>query len=294
MDIFISYSHKDHAWKERVGLFMQCMRRQGHFDYNTWDDGEINISEEWERRIEEAISKAKIAVLLISPDFLTSRFISEKELPIILKKKSEGLLSVVPVIVRPSPWEVVDWLAPIQLHPPGGQALSGGSEHQIEEHLKSLAIEVHRLLNQSKQSAPSPSVEGAPMTDTQESKPYVLMGEEEVKKFIHRRFSEIAIQSLLLYEVKEQQRVWVVATRSNLYCIIDSRTTSEADTNVQWVQAIEPNLTVLARSKSRLPGIAGTVDIGKKQNWLYSLNLYPDPKNLSNAISTMIEKALRS
>ena len=292
MDIFISYSHKDHAWKERIGVFMQCMRRQGHFDYNTWDDGEINLSEHWERRIEEAIKKAKIAILLISPDFLTSRFIIEKELPLLLRRKEEGFLTVVPVIIRPSPWEVVDWLAPIQLHPTGGQALSGGTEHEIENHLKSLTIEVHRLHNQSKNIASSDDQKSISNAEPEETEVYKLLSESSIRELIHRQFSEEVIDTLLLYEVTGKQKVWLVTTRSKIYCLIDSKKVSGR--RVQWEQLIEPGLQVVARTNSRIPSKAGTVDIGIKQNWLYSLKKFPNPDDLKTQIDQLIERALHS
>jgi hypothetical protein len=45
------------------------------------------------------------------------------------------------------PWEIVDWLAEIQLHPADGAALSFGTQPQIEDSLKQLALEVNRLVS---------------------------------------------------------------------------------------------------------------------------------------------------
>lgn len=128
---------------------MQCMRQQKHFDFTTWDDGEINISDNWENLIRAEIEKAELFILLISPDFLTSQFINDIELPAILQKKEQLGVPIVPVIVRPTPWEVVDWLRPIQLHPSGGRPLSAGTNHEIEEGLKQLTLEVFRLIQQT-------------------------------------------------------------------------------------------------------------------------------------------------
>lgn len=295
MDVFISYCRRDHEWKERVATFMQSMRRLGHFDYSTWDDGEINISEDWKKLIIDAIENAKVAILLISPDFLASSFINDVEVPRILGRKEAGELVVVPVIVRPSPWEVVPWLSPIQLHPPSGEALSKGPDHEIEEHLKALTLEVHRLVQQaSVQEAPEEEgvdqskVVTSPTTDRE----YQFIGEKGVRQLIKSRFNEDVIETLLLYKIKTQN-VWIATTSQHVYCVIDSEKTARVGRLVQWSQPIEPGMPVSARSTSRFR-TAGTIDIGNKQNWLYSKRLHSDPTKLQTRIEDMLARAKQS
>ncbi|MDH3614238.1 MAG: toll/interleukin-1 receptor domain-containing protein [Gammaproteobacteria bacterium] len=128
MDVFISYSHKDRDWKERIATFMRCMQIQNRFDYATWDDGEINPGEDWRDHIMNAIDKCKIAVLLVSPDFLASEFILKQEVPRLEDLRDQGQVHIVPVIIRPCTWEIVDLLVKLQLHPADGSALSGKSD----------------------------------------------------------------------------------------------------------------------------------------------------------------------
>ena len=52
--------------------------------------------------IEEAINKAKVAVLLISADFMASNFISSKELPRILANAKNNGTTIFPVILSAS------------------------------------------------------------------------------------------------------------------------------------------------------------------------------------------------
>lgn len=295
MDVFISYCRKDHEWKERVATFMQSMRRLGHFDYSTWDDGEILMSQDWKQLIFDAIGKAKVAILLISPDFLASSFINDVEVPIIRRRKEAGELIVVPVIVRPSPWELVDWLSAIQLHPPNGEALSKGAEHEIEEHLKALTLEVHRLVQQSSASEASEG-EGVDQSKVVTSAPldpgYQFIGDAGVRDLIKSRSGEDVVDTLLLYKIKTQN-VWLASTSKYLYCIIDSEKTAQAGRLVQWVQRIEPGMQVAARNKARVP-TAGTIDIGNRQNWLFSRSLYPDPAALQTRIEQMLMRARQS
>lgn len=98
--VFISYSHEDKKWLERLQKHLKPMERQGIVD--RWDDTRIDAGQEWKEEIKKAIDEAKVAVLLISADFLASDFIAENELPPLLSAAKKDGLVVLPVILSPS------------------------------------------------------------------------------------------------------------------------------------------------------------------------------------------------
>jgi hypothetical protein len=285
VEIFISYSHKDVVWKDRVATFMQCMKQHGQLDYATWDDGDISPSEDWGTLIEKAIKRAKVAILLISPDFLCSKFISEVEVKWLLKQREKGELAIVPVIVRPCPWEVVDWLAPIQLHPSDGTALSSCAEHQIEEHLKQLSLETSRLVAITASDVEAPAE--AEMEAQTVPDEFEFLEEEGVRDFVRERRGESALKTLLLFRTKKQ-RTWLVTTKNRLHCILDSQRTRESNRLLQWEMIPAPGIQVNVRDRSRIK-FAGLVDIGKRQNWYYNLKLHPNSKELERRILEMLD-----
>jgi hypothetical protein len=65
-----------------------------------WTDRDIAISDEWHLGIQNALDRAKVGVMLVSPRFLESDYIKSDELPKMLRAaESEGLkIFWVPVI----------------------------------------------------------------------------------------------------------------------------------------------------------------------------------------------------
>jgi hypothetical protein len=82
--VFISYSHKDGAWLEKLKMFLLPLEDQGLI--RVWDDTNIRPGSRWLEEITASLESARVAVFLITQNFLTSEFIRQKEFPELLKK----------------------------------------------------------------------------------------------------------------------------------------------------------------------------------------------------------------
>lgn len=94
--IFISYAHSNGvSAKQFIEQFKDYITASKSFDYSIWHDVELNVGENWNAKILDELNKCDCGLLLVSTSFLTSNYITEKELPILLNKEKV----VIPVLL---------------------------------------------------------------------------------------------------------------------------------------------------------------------------------------------------
>ncbi len=164
--VFISYSHQDEGWKDRVVAQLRVLAGEGLV---TWVDRKIGAGSDWEPEINNAIATCDVALLLISTHFLTSEFILTQEVPPLLKRRERDGIRVIPVIVSPCPWTRTDWLKSMQPRPKDGKPLSGMSAHDAEAALSALAGEVADLMAAPKSKTKAEEADAEPLNSAAQS-----------------------------------------------------------------------------------------------------------------------------
>jgi tetratricopeptide (TPR) repeat protein len=147
--VFLSYSHADAAWKDRLLSHLGSLERRALL--TVWQDGKIAGGDDWHADITAAMDAASLAIFLVSPAFLRSTFIQETEVPHLLarwEKRADGL-RIYPILAEPCDWESAPYLKRLQIRPSsikGLTPLSAGTPQEQEERLASLAKEIRLLL----------------------------------------------------------------------------------------------------------------------------------------------------
>lgn len=107
-NVFISYSHNDARWLKRLRLHLKPLLNDQ--EVNVWDDTKIRPGSEWRAEIEQAIAQTKIAVLLVSADFLGSEFITRHEIPPLLNAAEKDGAIILSLIIDASSFDQIDSL----------------------------------------------------------------------------------------------------------------------------------------------------------------------------------------
>ncbi len=117
--VFISYSHKDNEFKEKLLEMLQGLVTREVIQI--WHDRQIEPGDSWYEDIQSAMKTCQMAILLVSMSFLNSEFIQREEVPVLLQKRKKEGMRVIPIIVRPCLWQDDPVLSTIQALPRDGK-----------------------------------------------------------------------------------------------------------------------------------------------------------------------------
>lgn len=97
--VFISYCHRDTEFLNRLRIHLRPLEKKGLIDL--WDDSKLRAGDIWKVAIEEVLRRARVAILIITADFLASEFIVENELPPLLSQAESEGTRIIPIIAKP-------------------------------------------------------------------------------------------------------------------------------------------------------------------------------------------------
>ena len=100
--IFFSYSHKDEELRARLETALTTMKRQGLIE--AWNDRRLLAGDDFSKGISEALERAEIILLLVSPDFIASDYCYNIEMTRALERHETGEARVIPIILRAYIW----------------------------------------------------------------------------------------------------------------------------------------------------------------------------------------------
>jgi GTPase SAR1 family protein len=145
--VLVSYSHKDKDWLKRVQTHLKVLEHEG-ITVNLWDDTKIKAGTKWRDEITKALTAAKVAILLVSTDFLASDFIQTDEIPPLLKAANKDGATILPLILKPCRFTKNAEISTFQAVNDPAKPLSKLEEHEQEEILLELADRIAELMKE--------------------------------------------------------------------------------------------------------------------------------------------------
>jgi len=121
IEIFFSYAHEDEALMHQVRRQLVVFDRLDRI--RKWHDRMIPPGTEWEGQIDNRLRRAQIILLFISPDFFESDYCYDIEMQEALSRHESGQARVIPIILRPCPWQTAPF-GHIQALPTDGKPVT--------------------------------------------------------------------------------------------------------------------------------------------------------------------------
>lgn len=99
VQVFISYSHRDAKYAERLIEHLALLKQQGHIEQ--WIDGKMSAGQEFDQAIKAALDSSEIILLLVTPSFIASNYCYNIEMKQALTRHTACTARVIPIIVKP-------------------------------------------------------------------------------------------------------------------------------------------------------------------------------------------------
>lgn len=103
LKVFISYSHADEALKDTLLKHLKPLERMKLI--TSWHDRKLMAGDNWGAEISRNLEEADLVLLLVSIDFINSRYCYDIELDKALERHQAGECKVVPIILRGCLWQ---------------------------------------------------------------------------------------------------------------------------------------------------------------------------------------------
>lgn len=142
--VFISYSHKDKEWLDKLQTMLKPLIRKQTI--SVWDDTKIKAGAKWRDEIKKALDAAKVAVLMVSANFLDSNFIDKHELPSLLQAAEEEGLTIIWIYVSDCLYEETE-IEQYQAAHNISQPLNSLTPAELSKELKAVAKKIKEAAN---------------------------------------------------------------------------------------------------------------------------------------------------
>jgi len=144
--LFVCHSHEDRRSLEQIRVFLKPLERE--LPITVWDDSVIRPGVRWFTEILDALSASRVALLLVSPDFLASEFVINEELPRLLRAAENDGVIVLSLILRPCRFSKFAAISQFQSINSPDRPLYSLTRYQREQTLVSLVDEVEEIFCQ--------------------------------------------------------------------------------------------------------------------------------------------------
>jgi hypothetical protein len=143
VSVFISYSHKDEDWREKLGAHLAGLRLDKLV--SEWHDRKISPGSPYDDVIKQQLASADIVLLLLSADFINSDYSNDVEIAEAMRRHDAGQAVVIPIVLRACEWTHRPY-GGLQCFPRDGKPVTDWPTH--DEAFKAVVIGIRDVARQ--------------------------------------------------------------------------------------------------------------------------------------------------
>jgi hypothetical protein len=142
-EVFLAYVQQDLRFASRLQVHFRAL-----YPGKTilWTDRRIPPGDDYLHELNSALDVAKVAVVLVSADFLAAEFVAAVQLPRLLALRAAGGFVVIPIITAPCLYEQIPGFGSLKPFNSCDKPLSAMRRTEAEEVLRSAAEHVGHIL----------------------------------------------------------------------------------------------------------------------------------------------------
>jgi len=153
IEVFFSYSHKDEEMRDELEKHLSILEHRGLI--SAWHDRKIDAGEEWKGEIDEHLNSAQIILLLISADFLASKYCYDIEMKRAMERHESGEARVIPIILRHVLWKGSPF-SKLQALPTNAEPIKDGKWRSVDEAFADVAEGLEKAIADLRIPPPPP------------------------------------------------------------------------------------------------------------------------------------------
>jgi len=103
VEVFLSYAKEDEWLCKELEKHLSLLQRQGQI--SAWHPRLITAGINWSEAIDTHLNTASVIFLLISSDFMASKYSDGKEVQRAMQRYEHDSARVIPILLRPCDWQ---------------------------------------------------------------------------------------------------------------------------------------------------------------------------------------------
>ncbi len=210
INIFIIYAREDKEEKKTLLNFLSPMVEP--YNLTIWHDDYIQPGQEWKPHIESRLNITDIFILLVSVNFLNSKFIKQVEFKYALDRHRENKSVVIPVIIKyclwddPLPYDNYSFsLAQLQVLPTEGKPIV--EWRSTDEAYSNIARGIRSVINERRSIQKKQELDEDEFWKLTVQKNSIASYNEYMQNYSEGKFYEKAKNAVIIFEKEEKEKI---------------------------------------------------------------------------------------